>query len=233
MWSLKPLNIATPTLLREKDAQEVYALLKCSHEEYDEALEVAVKRAEGDSSAPTGPHVSAKIVLAANALQHLLPTPERPPLQSGFKEPGIMLVPGSFSNHSPRENFAWVFAMVISPITCGSIYFLAWHISFPTPLERLLWRASSFVVTFSGLVGYTMLYAFERLGSLCESYLGFDNTPGLIFQKLAHIMSLMTPAVHTVASGFLIAESLRQLFFLNPTAYQLPSWLKMWSLLFP
>ena len=61
VWWSKPINVAAPTLMREKEAREVYALLKCSREEYDKALEMAQKRAGGDSS--TG-----KIVLAANAL---------------------------------------------------------------------------------------------------------------------------------------------------------------------
>ena len=54
--------------MREKKAQEVYALLKCSDAEYDEALDIAKERAAGGSLVPTGPHESAKIVLAANAL---------------------------------------------------------------------------------------------------------------------------------------------------------------------
>ena len=33
VWWSKPLNVAVPTLLREKDAQEMYALLKCSDSE--------------------------------------------------------------------------------------------------------------------------------------------------------------------------------------------------------
>jgi len=220
VWLSKPLNIATPTLLREKDAQEVYALLKCSREEYDEALEVAKKRAEGDSSAPTGPHSSAKIVLAANALQHLLPTPERPPLQPGFKEPGIMLVPGNLSNKSPNEGTASLPASIISPILYGLAHFLAWNDHFPTPLERLLWRTSSFVVTFSGLVGFTMVFPLLLLDKLLNS--------GFIQALAGVIVFLAIPAVHIVASGSLIAESLRQLFFLDSTAYQLPSWSNYW-----
>ena len=218
VWWSKPLNIAAPTLLRDKDAQEVYALLKCSHEEYDEALEVSKKRAEGDSSAPTGPHESGKIILAANALQHLLPTPERPPLQPGFKESGYMLVPGNFSNKSPNYWISMITASVVSPILYGLVHFLAWNDNFPTPLERLLWRASSFVVTFSGLVGIT-------ISILLSSPF---NSP-LISQTLISVIVLVAiPAAHMVASGFLIAESLRQLFFLETTAYQLPSWSNYW-----
>ena len=70
VWWSKPINVAAPTLMREKEAREVYALLKCSDGEYNKALEMAQKRAAGDSS--TGTHGPGKIVLAANALRHLL-----------------------------------------------------------------------------------------------------------------------------------------------------------------
>ena len=50
--------------MREKEAREVYALLKCSDYEYEEAV--------GDSPIPTGPHSPEKIVLATGAMQHLL-----------------------------------------------------------------------------------------------------------------------------------------------------------------
>ena len=79
VWWSKPSNVAVPTLMREKGAREVYALLKCSDHEYNEALELAKERAAGDSSTLPGTRGSEKIILAANALQHLLPTPERPP----------------------------------------------------------------------------------------------------------------------------------------------------------
>jgi len=67
---------------RGKQAREVYALLKCSGVAYDEALEIARKRAAGDSS---GPARWETIDLAANALQHLLPNPQEPPGDYHFR----------------------------------------------------------------------------------------------------------------------------------------------------
>ena len=207
--------------MREKEAQEVYALLKCSNEEYDEALEMAKKRAAGGSSAPapTGPQKSEKIVLAANALQNLLPTPERPPLQYGFKKPD-QLVPGNFSNYAHRANFFVSITVAISPIVYGLVHFLAWSDNFPTPLERLLWRVSSFVVTSSGLMNISMGISFVWL---------VDHFNSRRFDALAAIMVIFViPAAHLLASGFLVVESFRQLLFLDPAAYQLPSWSIYW-----
>jgi hypothetical protein len=98
LWWSKPINVPEPTVLRDKDAQEVYALLSCSDDEYDRALEMAQKRAAGDSSAPTGSHESAKIVLAANALQHLLPTQSDHHGNLVLKSLITWLVPWSFKN---------------------------------------------------------------------------------------------------------------------------------------
>ena len=222
VWSSKPINVAAPTLMREKEAQEVYALLKCSHGEYDEALDIAKKRAAGGSLAPTGPHESLKIVLAANALQHLLPTPERPPLQSGFKKPHNILHPGKERNKSPNESFWRTITGAISPIFYGLVHFLAWSDNFPTPLERLLWRVSSIIVTCSGLVivlvGWSGLWVDEVPNSTLRS----------TFNIPVYVMFIMTIVVHTLASGFLSVGSFRQLFFLDPAAYQLPSWSNYW-----
>ena len=91
----KLINVPTPTLLREKEALEVYALLKCSDDEYGKALEMAQKLKSGDSSMPTGPQISEKIVLAAGALQHL-PTPKRPPINWEFNDHEMLLIPAPF-----------------------------------------------------------------------------------------------------------------------------------------
>ena len=158
VWWSKPINVAAPTILREKEAQEVYALLKCSDEEYDETLEMAQKRAAGDSSTPTGPHGSAKLALAAAALQHLLPTPERPPDSLGFKDPEQSLIPGAFVNKSLSKGIPVLTTAAFSPIIYGLVHFLAWNDHFPGPLESQLWRVSSVVVTCSGLVALCYLF---------------------------------------------------------------------------
>ena len=221
VWRSKPLNVPEPTLLKEEEAREVYALLKCSDSEYDRALAMAMagKEGKGDSGASQVPEASAKIILAAKALRHL-PTPARPPPEPRFKEPDGILVPGHFSNKSPSKEFLLPMAAAISPILYGPIHFLAWNDNFPTSMERLLWRVSSIVVTCSGLVGVCMLFFFMMLHEL-YSKLGFD--------VFANVMSVaIIPAFHMLASGFLLVESFRQLSFLDPTAHEVPSWSNYW-----
>ena len=97
VWWSKPSNVAAPTLMREKGALEVYALLKCSDPEYYEVLEVAKKQAAGDSLMLTGTYASEKFMLAANALQHLLPQPPQQRPWFGHLEQSPLSAPGSMT----------------------------------------------------------------------------------------------------------------------------------------
>ena len=132
------MNVASPTLLREKEAREVYALLKCSVDEYDKALEMAQKMAAGDVSMPGGPHGSKKIVLAAGALQDLLLTPgalQDPLLTQGalqdllptrrFHRHDRVLIPGASGTVSSNEQISLRMTTAISPMLYGIVHFLA------------------------------------------------------------------------------------------------------------
>ena len=218
VWWSKPLNVATPTLLREKEAREVYALLKCSDNEYGDALEMARKWAAGDPSTPTGPHGSEKIVLAAGALQHLLPTPERPPRFSTFYSRGRMLAPGAEGTESRNAKLFQDMSIAISPILYGLVHLLAWSDQFPTPLEWQLWHVSSIVVTCSGLVEVLLMLFYDK----------WLDERSRILDGIAPVLFLVVPLAHVLASGFLIVESVRQLLFLDDAAYQLPAWSNYW-----
>jgi len=223
VWWSKPLNVAAPTIMREREAREVYALLKCSADEYDKALEMAQKRAAGDSSTLAGTYESGKIVLAADALQHLLPNPEQPPRASKFRKRGQILVPGTI-RIGLSGNGGVVSAAIttaISPILYGLVHFLAWGDRFPTTLERLLWQVSSLVVTCSGLAEVFVVAA--------TAWSGDSSTiSGKTISVFMALMVTIIPLAHILASGFLIVESFRQLSFLDSAAYQLPSWSNYW-----
>jgi len=223
VWWSKPLNVAAPTIMREREAREVYALLKCSDDEYDKALEMAQKRAAADPPTLSTAHGSEKIALAADALQHLLPTPERPPQSSRFYDGGRMMIPGlstTVTGHFLAELLS-AGLLIISPILFGIVHFLAWGGRIPTPLERLLWLVSSLVVTCSGLAQVSVLHLGER-------WEYSDTITGKIAHVFIVLMGLMIPFAHILASGFLIVESFRELSFLDSAAYQLPSWTNHW-----
>ena len=217
VWWSKPLNVAMPTILTGKEAEEVYALLKCSHGEYDEALAMTMAekgKKTGDSELSQGTQARAKIDLAANALRRL-ETPQRPPFEPRFRNTGRSnLFPGELSAKSGDKT---LLVMVLSPIVFGPIHFLAWYDTFPTPMEQRLWYVSSTVVTCSGLVGVCLVF----FATISDLLLGFN-------EYLTKFMMNVMPAIHMLASGFLIVESFRQLAYLDPPSYQVASWAKYW-----
>ena len=227
VWWSKPLNVAEGTVMGGKEAREVHALLACSEREYDEALRMARVMAAGGSLAARNKNEQGKILLATNALRHLLPIPEAPPTGKIFHDNTWMSAPGSIKPGSlPKIRYPSI-SVAVSPILYGLVHFLGWGGRFPTPLERRLWRASSVVVTFSGLL-------WVSLSLLTEKY--FDrfktHSPRFIHVTLSIIYIILVPLViplaYILASSFLIIESFRQLFFLELAAYQLASWSNYW-----
>ena len=137
-----------------------------------------------------------------------------------------MLVPGIFHFDVFNEEISSGLTLCICPMIYGLPHFLAWSDQFPTPLERLLWHVSSFVVTCSGLFEIILAF-FVWLITELDS---FSNHTGweLVIGVGMLIGMLVVPLAHVLASGFLIVESVRQLFFLTDAAYQLPSWSNYW-----
>ena len=222
VWLPKPMNVPVPTILRGEEVEEVYALLKCSNSDYDSALAMAEEARTGVLRASQGTQAPANIVLAANALRRL-GTPQRPPLSpiDRFRTTGdSMLVPGNFSNKLPYNAFLVPLEAGISPIVFGPIHFLAWNDIFPTPTEQLLWYVSSAVVTGSGPVAFCLLLFFTML---------HYRSGNRAYDILANVISIgVIPAIHMLASGFLIVESFRQLAYLDPPSYQVASWANYW-----
>ena len=219
VWWSKPLNVAMPMLLREKEAQEVYALLKCSDPEYEIALEMARKGGTRDSGALQGPWLSATVILAANALGHILntkqPAPEQPaPEQPALKPPPEphfrgprRLIPGNFANKPSDKEFFVLIALAISPMLYGPIHFLAWNDSSSNYTEVLLWCASSIVITCLGLA--TLLFI---------PILNAFSAPEISVRGGTTIL-IIIPLMHIVVSAYIIMMSFVQLAILNSTAY--------------
>jgi len=212
VWWSKPQNIAEATPIRGRRAKEVHALLTCSEEEYSEALCMVQRVGAGDFSMPRNNYEQGRIGLAANALRHL-PTADVPRPKTPFFPSFLFSSPGSLRCYLLEPNMYEAIPMVISPLLYGAPHFLGWNQLFPTPLERQIWRISTCVVTGSGFFFTSILltlYIFVDTG--------LSNVIGFI----------STSIVYMVASGFLLGESLRQLFFLDPAAYQLAPWSNYW-----
>ena len=213
VWWSKPSNVATPTIMREKGAREVYALLKCSDIEYSKALEMAGEGGVRDSSTLTGTHASEKITLAANALRRLPPGARKPPKFQPLKRL-IWSAPGYMKAGS--KGFSGAVTTALCPVLYGAIHFLAWGDKFPKTQHAQLWRVSSAVVTSSGFLGVIALTCLHKV-----------DKQSLVHIFVVSVVSLII-SVHIVGSGCLIVLSFYQLFFLDPAAYQLSSWSNYW-----
>jgi len=222
VWRSKPLNVAEGTLMRGKAVREVHALITCSSSEYCTALEMAKMMAAGDYPTAANSDKKDKLILAANALQHL-PDPEEPEFFP-FRERFSFSAPGALGiNSSPWKNYNGI-NVGTSPILYGLVHFLAWSDQFPTPLEHLLWRVSSVVVTCSGLAAILTLFIFLYFERFEDDHTNIALVIGLMLGCIV----IAAPLAHIFASGFLLVESFRQLFFLDLAAYQVPSWSNYW-----
>ena len=213
VWWSKPQNIAEATPMTGRRAREVHALLTCSEEEYSKALCVVRRMVAGELSIPRNNHEQGRISLVVNALRHLPLTPEAPRPKVPFFSSFLSSSPGSLRCYLLEPNMYEVIPMVIAPLLYGVPHFLGWNQVFPTPLERQIWRISTCVVTVSGFFFISILLTLDNFVST-----GLSNVIGFN----------MTSIVYMVASGFLLGESLRQLLFLDPAAYQLAPWSNYW-----
>ena len=138
-----------------------------------------------------------------------------------------MLVPGKFFNKSPKNTLTSIVG-VICPMVFSSFHFLTWNVNFPTPEERHLWDMATGAVTGSGLGGVLLLLILQRLHFILQK-LHFRRRQNV----LLHVIIFASPStIYTLASGFLIVESLWQLAFLDPPSYQLLSWSNYWPCIY-
>jgi hypothetical protein len=215
VWWSKPFNVAEGTPMRGKEAQEVHALLMCSDMEYSQALDIAEGMAAGHSPRLTNSHKNDQLMLAAHALQRLLPNPEKPPADPFYKQ-SLIMNPGANMPTSLKHAINAYIVVALSPVLYGLIHFLARSEYFPTRREYLLWQISSAIVAGSGLLIALVSATYKMLES------------AIAVELSAQIAMIVISSAHVLSSGFLIGESFRQLFFLVPAAYQLPSWSNYW-----
>lgn len=146
----------------------------------------------------------------SNVLRRNLPSSGEEPPEHPFHGYFFSATPG-YSNTYLLPTFLYApIPFAIVPIFYGLPHFLGWSKVFPTPLENQIWWISTCVVTASGFF-----------------YISATNIIALPPITLALVVIIMS-ILYIAASGFLLGESLRQLFFLEPATYQLASWSNYW-----
>ena len=98
-----------------------------------------------------------------------------------------------FSNMSPYIESTLMFGA----LAFGAPHLLAWNFIFPTPVERIIWRATSLYCTFAGVIMF-----------------------GLSIRRTIFVPGVAgTMGIYILARLFLIVEMFRTLLFLPPSAY--------------
>lgn len=99
----------------------------------------------------------------------------------------------------------------------GLPHFLGWNARFPTPLEQRLWRMATMAVTLwgTGMASVVALIIIIRL--LMKDFTGERRGEAALVACAA--------SLYIITAGYLLVESMRQLFYLEPAAYALPLWL--------
>ena len=231
VWWPKPFNPVVSTPMHGQKAREVHALLNCTPDEYRRALEIAEKKASKDAliyedqdtstNASTSETCNAeldRVNLAALVLKNLLPSPPARP-QEVFLSENVLAVPGNVWSRKLLGNGMRAALLIFTTSFYGLPHFLGWNEAFPTSHERLLWRASTIMIANSGLLNELGKASMRHASTL----MSLKNVDDL---KTVVILTILFP--YTIASGLLVVESVRQLFFLPPAAYELTSWSNYW-----
>lgn len=114
------------------------------------------------------------------------------------------------------EKFQKVCWSILS-IASNVFHLLAWNAHFPTPIERTLWRMCAIIAILLGSVVVNLVSILTNDGqkSLCS--IRFSDKP--LNPLYATVLVL-----YLFVRLFMVVEAFRQLFYLNPTSFQVASW---------
>ncbi|KLO05221.1 hypothetical protein SCHPADRAFT_839669 [Schizopora paradoxa] len=122
-----------------------------------------------------------------------------------------------------RERFTDLIVTSIVPFIYGFLHFLALQAQYPNSVERSLWRIASVVVMTSGVcAAATDLIRFDII-KINERF-AIGRSQRFIASCCYVTLYRIIPFVYTICSGYLLVESVRQLWYLPAEAYIVASW---------
>jgi hypothetical protein len=127
-----------------------------------------------------------------------------------FSSPRLYTIP-NLSFYSGNPAFVW--GGFFGTFLFGAFHLIAWEFVFPTDVERVLWRVSSFITVLGpiAIVAMFIVYGALYLSGICHRH-PYDA------RWLMALVSLSV-VVFVLARLFLIVESFRSLYFLPPDAF--------------
>ncbi|RDX40470.1 hypothetical protein OH76DRAFT_1476174 [Lentinus brumalis] len=119
-----------------------------------------------------------------------------------------------------------------STILLGAVYglphLLGFAVMFPSAIERTLWLVATVLVAATGIgMLVTSVLAGILLGiffGLLSIIIRFDFNYG----RVNDLVFVLGTVLYVLASGFIVVESVKQIFALPPAAFDLPSWGRYW-----
>ncbi|KLO14053.1 hypothetical protein SCHPADRAFT_939836 [Schizopora paradoxa] len=235
MWWSKPLSVDVPTWISMdgEHARDAYALVFIASRGYfRKSDEYEQLKAALVSNSP--PPTRKPILKAAwNAVERYGISPEDlstirdtffipmsiksvPELSDLFNARGF----ATLSNYVLQEGTDYVVTTCI-PLVYGFLHLLALRAQFPTSIERELWRIASVVVMSSGAFGALV----DFIVDICLHGLGVSGSLGQAIGRSRRIAyNYILPFFYLLASGYLLVESIRQLWYLPHDAYVVASW---------
>lgn len=240
MWWSKPLNIAEPTWISMDDgrAQDAYALMfvasptaadGAGDSKAYKSLESAIR-----SNSPLPQNSSIMLELSWNAARRYGFSPEelstiRTTLLNTTTFRSVPALSNLFDANGFRGLGSYVRVRAVDysftvciPLIYGSLHFLGSRVQFPTMIEQNLWRIASVVVMLSGVVAAMFDVAVDISESVSSHV---PRSSVVIIQRLADIVYYrVIPTVYMFGSGYLLVESIRQLWYLPLEAYVIATW---------
>lgn len=138
-----------------------------------------------------------------------------------------MLLPRS--GNSFKLSTAWVaFVTMVLPLSYGLVHLLVWNYRFPTQTERTLWRISAVAITSCG-VGFVALGVLSKGLNKCVLWalrkLHLEKWADPFELGCGYVITIFALVIYVLGTSYFVVEGLRQLFYLPPDAYLLPSWI--------
>lgn len=145
------------------------------------------------------------------------------------------LIPGyGFSVNKEDEIFSMMFysedasekpllsTAAVAGALFGAVHCLAWHFSFPSHAERILWRAASLIVVGSCAATFYTVFTARPLVRVT----GFRQVVTNVFVWLGILLSGLAIFVYPIARIILLVIAVTSLRSLPPSAFQTVDWIE-------
>ncbi|KAI0707859.1 hypothetical protein C8Q76DRAFT_800174 [Earliella scabrosa] len=122
--------------------------------------------------------------------------------------------------------------LALLPAVYGFPHLIGLGATFPTDVERSLWRWTTVAIMVLGVGTFVIVYVIMLIGECWSLTTEDDSAYGrfaaVVRDQISKAVAVFNVLVYFLGSMFLLVESFRQLFALPPDSFTLPSWGNYW-----